>query len=111
MSDQIALFLYRDGEHRSYCLADNGFGTVIRSAYQDNSDFTLMFEQSILLIVPSIIFLLMVPIKLYPLHGATAKTVSNHILVDRFHPLNSSIYTPSFDIIFGSRCSLLSVLC
>jgi competence protein ComGC len=79
MSDQIALFLYRDGEHRSYCLADNGFGTVIRSAYQDNSDFTLMFEQSILLIVPSIIFLLMVPIKLYPLHGATAKTVSNHM--------------------------------
>ena len=38
-----------------------------------------MFEQSILFAVPSILFLLLVPIKLYSLHGATAKTVSNHM--------------------------------
>jgi hypothetical protein len=39
----------------------------------------LMFEQSVLSAVPSILFLLLVPIKLYSLHGATAKTVSNHM--------------------------------
>jgi hypothetical protein len=49
---------------------------------QHNFNFILnllMFKQSVLSAVPPILFLLLVPIKLYSLHGATAKTVSSHM--------------------------------
>ncbi|PYH89272.1 P-loop containing nucleoside triphosphate hydrolase protein [Aspergillus ellipticus CBS 707.79] len=40
---------------------------------------TLLFEQSILSIVPSAIFLLLVPLRVWSLHGESIKTVANNV--------------------------------
>jgi ATP-binding cassette subfamily C (CFTR/MRP) protein 1 len=58
------------------CLAaDNAFGPAISSACRSGFDFTVMFEQSILSILPSALLLLLTPIRLYALYGENVKTV------------------------------------
>jgi ATP-binding cassette subfamily C (CFTR/MRP) protein 1 len=58
------------------CLAaDNAFGPAIPSACRSGFDFTLMFEQSILSILPSALLLLLTPVRLYALYGESVKTV------------------------------------
>lgn len=55
--------------------ADNSFGPVI--ACPAIFDFTLLFEQSILAIGPSAIFLLVVPWRIWSLYTENIKTVAN----------------------------------
>ncbi|PYI35212.1 P-loop containing nucleoside triphosphate hydrolase protein [Aspergillus indologenus CBS 114.80] len=56
-------------------VADNSFGPVI--ACPAIFDFTLLFEQSILSIGPSAIFLLVVPWRIWSLYAENIKTVAN----------------------------------
>lgn len=51
---------------------DNDFGPLIRGS-RDDFDFTLVFQQSILAIIPSTLLLLAASIRLYQLLGATRK--------------------------------------
>jgi ATP-binding cassette subfamily C (CFTR/MRP) protein 1 len=44
--------------------ADNSFGPVVDSACRDGFDFTLLFEQAILGLVPAVAFLLVCPFRL-----------------------------------------------
>jgi ATP-binding cassette subfamily C (CFTR/MRP) protein 1 len=58
------------------CLAaDNAFGPAISRACRSGFDFTLMFEQSMLSILPSALLLLLTPLRLYALYGENVKTV------------------------------------
>ncbi|PYH68010.1 uncharacterized protein BO88DRAFT_405908 [Aspergillus vadensis CBS 113365] len=56
--------------------ADNSFGPVV--ACPATFDFTLLFEQSILSIGPSAIFLLLVPWRIWSLYPENVKTVANN---------------------------------
>ncbi|GAQ47010.1 hypothetical protein ASPNIDRAFT_189460 [Aspergillus niger] len=56
--------------------ADNSFGPVV--ACPAAFDFTLLFEQSILSIAPSAIFLLLVPWRIWSLYPENVKTVANN---------------------------------
>jgi ATP-binding cassette subfamily C (CFTR/MRP) protein 1 len=58
------------------CLAvDNAFGPAISNECRSGFDFTLMFEQSILSILPSALLLLLTPVRMYGLYGENVKTV------------------------------------
>ncbi|KAH8585367.1 hypothetical protein B0O99DRAFT_531040 [Bisporella sp. PMI_857] len=57
--------------------ADNVFGPVVAAECRQGFDFTLFFEQSILSILPSSLFLLAVVPRLVRLHSAQIKTASN----------------------------------
>jgi len=50
----------------------NSFGP---GSCKGHFDFTLLFEQSILSILPSTLLLLLVPLRLYHLYGASTKTL------------------------------------
>ncbi|GKZ33772.1 hypothetical protein AbraIFM66950_003807 [Aspergillus brasiliensis] len=56
--------------------ADDSFGPVV--ACPATFDFTLLFEQSILSIGPSAIFLLLVPWRIWSLYPENVKTVANN---------------------------------
>lgn len=58
--------------------ADNVFGPVIAPVCRHGFDFTLLFEQSILSIAPSSIFLLLVPLRLFWLYRSSITTLSHH---------------------------------
>lgn len=58
--------------------ADDAFGPFIDGCRQ-NFDFTLLFEQSILTIVPSIVLLILTPLRLLQLYRSNAKTLPNRI--------------------------------
>ena len=58
---------------------DKQFGPAVRGC-GDAFDFTLMFEQTILSIAPSALFLLVLPVKLYQLLRASVKTLPNRVL-------------------------------
>jgi len=53
--------------------ADDVFGPVVSGCRQD-FDFTLLFEQSILTLVPAALLLLVAPLRLLQLYKANAKT-------------------------------------
>lgn len=55
--------------------ADNVFGPVIAPACRHGFDFTLLFEQSILSIAPSSIFLILVPLRLFWLYHSSITTL------------------------------------
>jgi ATP-binding cassette subfamily C (CFTR/MRP) protein 1 len=55
--------------------ADNVFGPVVAAPCRHGFDFTLLFEQSILSIGPSCIFLLILPLRLFWLYHSKATTV------------------------------------
>lgn len=55
-----------------YPAADNSFGPSISCSHA--FDFTLVFEQSILSIGPSVLFLLLVPWRVWNLYGKSIKT-------------------------------------
>lgn len=44
--------------------ADNNFGPAIDPGCRDGFDFTLLFEQAILGLVPAVVFLLVCPLRL-----------------------------------------------
>lgn len=54
--------------------ADNVFGPVVASC-RNEFDFTLLFEQTILGLVPALFFLLFGPIRLRSLYKARSKTM------------------------------------
>ncbi|PYH46216.1 P-loop containing nucleoside triphosphate hydrolase protein [Aspergillus saccharolyticus JOP 1030-1] len=56
-------------------VADDSFGPVL--ACPASFDFTLLFEQSILSIGPSAVFLLLIPWRIWSLYPANSKTVTN----------------------------------
>ncbi|OCK89464.1 putative multidrug resistance protein [Cenococcum geophilum 1.58] len=58
--------------------ADNVFGPVVASPCRHGFDFTLLFEQSILSIVPSSIFLLLVPLRLFWLYRSSITTLPHY---------------------------------
>ena len=60
----------------SVCSSDDVFGPVVDGC-RGGFDFTLLFEQSILSIGPSAIFLLFVPVKFFQLLRANIKTLPN----------------------------------
>jgi hypothetical protein len=66
------------------CLAnvtnDNSFGPAVHSC-QSDFDFTLVFEQSILSIIPSALLLLFVPWRAWHLWGRTAKAKHNNLTI------------------------------
>jgi ATP-binding cassette subfamily C (CFTR/MRP) protein 1 len=53
--------------------ADDVFGPVV-SGCRQNFDFTLLFEQSILTLVPAALLLLVAPLRLLQLYKASVKT-------------------------------------
>jgi ATP-binding cassette subfamily C (CFTR/MRP) protein 1 len=55
--------------------ADNVFGPVVEAPCRHGFDFTLLFEQSILSIGPSSIFLLLLPLRLFWLYRSKASAV------------------------------------
>ena len=55
--------------------ADNAFGPVVERPCRDGSDFTLLFEQSILSIGPSSVFLLVLPLRLFFLYRSKGTVV------------------------------------
>ncbi|KAE8352698.1 P-loop containing nucleoside triphosphate hydrolase protein [Aspergillus coremiiformis] len=57
---------------------DNAFGPAI--SCPTAFDFTLVFEQSVLSIGPSALFLLFVPLRIWTLHGKSVKTTTNKAL-------------------------------
>lgn len=69
---------------------NSSIGQSYRNAYTEHAafqaaqnvrfDFTLLFEQTILSILPSAIFLLCTPLRLYRLQRATVKTLPDPIL-------------------------------
>lgn len=60
-------------ESSCYQAADNSFGPSISCSHA--FDFTLVFEQSILSIGPSALFLLLVPWRVWQLYGKSIKTI------------------------------------
>lgn len=54
---------------------DNVFGPAVASPCRRGFDFTLLFEQSILSIAPSSIFLLLVPLRLFWLYRSSITTL------------------------------------
>ena len=63
----------------SACSDDNAFGPGVGDSCRGGFDFTLLFEQSILSIGPSALFLLFVPAKLFQLIRANVKTLPNRV--------------------------------
>lgn len=58
------------------CLAaDNTFGPAITGTCRSGFDFTLMFENTILSILPSVLLLLLTPVRLYTLYGENIKAL------------------------------------
>ena len=57
---------------------DHQFGPTLQGCHVD-FDFTLLFEQSILLIPPSVILLLLAPIRLRRLLRSSTKTVPHPV--------------------------------
>ena len=55
--------------------ADDAFGPIVISSCRQGFDFTLLFEQSILSIVPSVILLLLIPVRLFSLYRLKKKTL------------------------------------
>jgi len=60
--------------------ADNVFGPVVAPPCRHGFDFTLLFEQTILSIAPSSIFLLLVPFRLFWLYRSSVTTLSHYRL-------------------------------
>ena len=60
--------------------ADNAFGPTVDGSCRDGFDFTLLFEQVMLSIIPSLLLILLAPPRLYTLYRASIK-----ILVDSMH--------------------------
>lgn len=58
--------------------ADNVFGPAVASPCRRGFDFTLLFEQSILSIAPSSIFLLLVPLRLFWLYRSSVTTLPHY---------------------------------
>jgi ATP-binding cassette subfamily C (CFTR/MRP) protein 1 len=64
--------------------ADNVFGPVVALPCRQGFDFTLLFEQSVLSIGPSCIFLLVLPLRLFWLYRSKATpVVPRHIVYTR----------------------------
>ena len=57
--------------------ADNVFGPIVADVCRQGFDFTLLFEQSVLSMVPSVLLILITPIRLYQLYQTSVKTRSN----------------------------------
>lgn len=61
----------------SECM-NNAFGPVVlRANCRSGFDFTLMFEETVLSIVPSTILLILVPFRLFRLYKSSTKVVHN----------------------------------
>lgn len=50
-----------------------------QATQSDRFDFTLIFEQSVLSIIPSIVLIVLVPLRLYYLHKSAVKTLPDPI--------------------------------
>ncbi|KAK1256135.1 hypothetical protein MKX07_008394 [Trichoderma sp. CBMAI-0711] len=57
--------------------ADASFGPVVDAACRDGFDFTLLFEQSIFVLVPASLLLLVAPLRLLKLRKAPVKVTDN----------------------------------
>ncbi|KAH0496963.1 hypothetical protein TgHK011_004301 [Trichoderma gracile] len=57
--------------------ADAAFGPVVDAACRDGFDFTLVFEQSIFVLLPASLLLLVAPLRLLKLHKASVKVTDN----------------------------------
>lgn len=60
------------------CPTDDAFGPAVGDC-RGGFDFTLLFEQSILSIAPSALFLLVAPVKIFRLLRVNVKTLPNRI--------------------------------
>ena len=63
--------------------SDDMFGPAVQLGCRDSFDFTLLFEQAILSIVPSALLLLLTPIRIYQLAGCSVKTLPTKILATK----------------------------
>lgn len=61
--------------------ADNAFGPAVNASCRDGFDFTLLFEQSILGILPAVVFLVAFPEALYRLTKRRPRTEHNLVRV------------------------------
>jgi hypothetical protein len=90
-------FGYGDGIDRG-CYQSQGFGPATGNQScangRDQFDFTLQFEQGILSIGPSAIFLLAFPFRWFYLHSQSRKAKQNGLL--GIYKLVSSLFQPSF---------------
>jgi hypothetical protein len=57
--------------------ADASFGPVVDAACRDGFDFTLLFEQSIFVLLPASLLLLVAPLRLLKLRKASVKVTDN----------------------------------
>lgn len=71
--------------------ADAAFGPAVGSNCRDGFDFTIVFEQSILVILPSALLLIAAPVRFAQLRKASVKVAGQRLrlakLVSRTHPL------------------------
>ncbi|KAM5348158.1 hypothetical protein ACJ41O_007982 [Fusarium nematophilum] len=61
--------------------ADDGFGPVVGPGCRDGFDFTLTFEQSILVLLPAGILLVLAPFRLFHLRNAPVKVTGHRLRV------------------------------
>lgn len=88
----------------SICLsADNAFGPQLKGC-SGQFDFTLLFEQSILSILPSALLLLLSPLRILQLQYHDTKTRRNSWYMVKMVSSTFSYYCPSRTHIHGLAC-------
>jgi hypothetical protein len=75
--------------------ADNNFGPVVNSACRDGFDFTLLFEQAILGLVPAVAFLLVCPLRLRILVKRDVRTQPHKMRLAKLVSTLKSLLTES----------------
>ena len=75
----------------SKCLgsADNDFGPAVLGC-RNGFDFTLLFEQTILSLVPSLLLLLLIPFRIYQLYTTSTKTIREANVYLKFVSISTS---------------------
>lgn len=59
--------------------ADAAFGPAVGEECRDGFDFTIVFEQSVLVLLPSSLLLLAAPVRLAQLRGASVKVAGHRL--------------------------------
>lgn len=75
--------------------ADNTFGPIVDSGCRDGFDFTLLFEQAILGLVPAVAFLLACPLRLRILVKRDVRTQPHKMRLAKLVSTFTSLFTKS----------------
>lgn len=80
MADHLTtIYLRMRNNNTTFTIADNSFGPFLDIPGKETFDFTLLFEESILSILPSALLLLIVPWRLWKLRNVNRKVKHGHL--------------------------------